>query len=135
MKFLIIRASEGKSSIAIVMLAVALLLALSSALGISSPKQVEEELVGVKMKFEEGLEIIRSKSYRICNNVKWNEMQAVGIKITETSLKGFFQICKRLALNLGNLQIYADVEARVMWVYSDTSNGGVDTEAYYVQFT
>jgi hypothetical protein len=135
MKFLIIRASEGKSSIAIVMLAVALVLALSSALGISLPKQVEEDLVGVKTTFEEGLEIIRSKSYKICSNVKLNEIQAAGIKITETSLKGFFQICERLVLNLGNLQIYADFEARVMWVYSDTSNGGADTEAYYVQFT
>jgi len=135
MKFLIIRASEGKSSIAIVMLAVALVLALSSVLGISLPKQVEEELVGVKMKFEEGLEIIKSRSYRICSNVKWNEMQATGIEITETSLKGFFQICERLALNLGNLQIYVDFEARVMWIYSDSSNGGADTEVTYVQFT
>ena len=134
MKLSIVRATEGKSSI-VVVLAVALVLVLSFSLGISSPKQVEEELVGVKMKFEEGLEIIKSRSYKICSNVRWNEMQAAGIKITETSLKGFFQICERLALNLGNLQIYADFEARVMWVYSDSSDRGADTEVYYVQFT
>lgn len=128
------RANEGKSSIVIV-LAVALVLVLSSSLHISSLNQIEEELVGVKMKLEEGLEIIKSKSYKICGNVKWNEMQAAGIKITETGLKGFVQICERLVLNLGNLQIYVDLEARVMWVYSDSSNEGANTEVYYVQFT
>jgi len=134
MKFSIMRASEGKSS-AIVILAVASMLVLSSSLGISSLKQVGEELVGVKTKFEEGLEIVKSESYEVCTNVKWTEMKAAGIKMTETSLKGFLQICERLVLNLGNLQIFVDLEARVMWIYSDSSNGGADTEAYYVQFT
>ena len=134
MKLSTMRANEGKASIVIV-LAVVSVLVLSSSLHIFSLGQVEEELVSIKMKFEEGLEIIKSRSYKICSNVRWNEMQAAGIKITETSLKGFFQICERLALNLGNLQIYADFEARVMWVYSDPSNRGADTEVYYVQFT
>ena len=134
MKLSTMRASEGKSSI-VVVLAVASMLILSSYLGVSSLNQVEEELVGVKIKLEEGLELIKSKSYTICGNVKWTEMQAAGIKMTETSLKGFLQICERLALNLGNLQVHADFEARVMWVYSDSSNGGADTEIYYVQFT
>ena len=102
---------------------------------IALPDQVEQELAGVKMKIEDGVEIIKSKSYQICSNAKWSEIQTAGAKITETGLKGFFQICERLALNLGNLQIYVDFEARVMWVYSDTSNEGADTEAYYVQFT
>lgn len=125
-------ANKGKSPIIFVL---ALAIVLSSIFGISLPKQVEEELVGVRMKYEEGLEIIKSKSNMICSNVKWSEMQAAGIKITQTSLNGFLQICERLVVSLGNLRIYADFEARVMWVYSDPSNEEADTEVYYVQFT
>jgi len=121
------RANKGKSSILIV-LAIAIVLA--STFGISLPKQVEERLVGVKMKLEEGLEIITNKSYMVCDNTKWSEIKAAGVKRTETSLKGFLQICERLAFNLGNLQVYADVEARIMWVYADTSNEGADTQEY-----
>lgn len=128
------RANEGKSS-AVIVLAVALVLVLSSSLGISSLNQAEEELIGVEVKLEEGLEIIKSKSHKICSNVKWSEIKAAGIKVAETSLKGFLQICERLTLNLGNLQIYVDLEARVMWVFSDSSNEEADTEVYYVQFT
>ena len=128
---MISRANKGKSSIIIIL---ALAVVLSSIFGISLPKQVEEKSVGVRMKFEEGSEIIKSKSNTICSNIKWSEMQAAGIKITETNLKGFLQICERLTLDLGNLQIYADLEARVMWVYSEPSNEGADTEVYYVQF-
>ena len=84
---------------------------------------------------EEGIEIVNSKSYRLSSNVKWNRIKAAGIKIKETSLKGFLQICERLALDLGSLQLYVDFEARVMWVYSDPSTTEADREAYYVQFT
>ena len=128
------KTDEGKSSM-IVMLVLALLLVLSSSLGILSLDQVEEKLPDIKIKLEEGLEIIKTKSYDICSHAKWNEIKAAGVKTTETSLKGFLQICERLVFDIGNLQIYADLEARVMWVYSDSSNGGTDTEVYYVQFT
>ena len=125
-------ANEGKSS-TVVVLAVALVLVLSSYGGISL-NQVTDELVGATVKLEEGLEIIKSRSYEISGNVKWNEIKAAGIKVTETSLKGFLQICERLALDFGNLRIYVDLEARVTWVYSDPSNEEADTEVYYVQF-
>lgn len=98
------------------------------------PPEVKDELGGIEAKFDDGLEIIKSKTYAVSNDIKWSEIEAAGIKITETSFKGFLQICERLALNLGNLKIYADVEARVMWVYSN-SGENADTEAYYVQFT
>ena len=126
------RANRGKSPIVIVL---AIAIVVFSTFGISLPKQIEEELAGVTVKLGEGIEIIRSRSYEICSSVKWNEIKAAGIKVTETSLKGFLQICERLALDLGDLQIYVDVEARVMWVYSDSSKEEADTEAYYLQFT
>jgi len=128
------RTKRGKSSIVIV-LAVVVVLVLSSSFGISSLNQVEEELLGFKMELEEGLEIIKNKSYQVCNNVRWDEMKAAGIKLTQESWKGFLQICERLVFDFGNLQLYVDFEARVMWVYSDPSNRAVDTEVYYVQFT
>lgn len=124
-------ANEGKMSMIMVLgigLAMGLLL-----IRIPLPPKVEEELTGVKARFEDGLEIITSKTYTVFTNVKWSEIKAAGIKITETSFKGFLQICERLALNLGNLKIYADIEARVMCVYSNSSENA-DTEVYYVQF-
>jgi len=125
---------NGGTASTVFVLAVVLVLVLSSSLGIFSLNQVED-LVGVTLKLEEGLEIIKSRSHTISSNVKWNEIKAAGIEVTETSLKGFLQICERLALDLGNLQIYLDVEARVMWVYSDPSTEEADTEVYYIQFT
>ena len=127
------KANEGRSSTVFV-LVVVLVMALSSSLGISSLNQVEE-FIGVKVGFEEGLEIIKSQSHEISTHVKWNEIRAAGIKVTETSLKGFLQICERLALNFGRLRIYVDLEARVTWVFSDPPNEEADTEVYYVQFT
>lgn len=125
---------NGGTPSTVVVLAVVLVLVLSSSLRIFSMNQVED-LVGVTMKLEEGLEIVKSRSYEICSNVKWNEVKAAGIKTTETSWKGFLQICERFSMNLGNLRIYVDFEARLMWVYSDPSVEGSDTDVYYVQFT
>lgn len=127
------RVNSGKSPIGII-LALALVLVLSSSFGISSLNRVTEELIGIEMRLEEGLEIITSKSYRVCNNVRWNEMKAGGMRLTEESWKGFLQICERLVFELGNLQVYVDFEARVMWVYSDSLSEEADTEVHYVQF-
>ena len=126
------RGNDGRSSMVFI-LALALVLTLSSSLGIFSLDQAAE-VIGVEMNLDEGLEIIRNTSYRICSNVRWDEMKAAGTRLTEQSWKGFLQICERLVFELGNLQIYVDVEARVMWVYSDPSNEGANAEAYYVQF-
>lgn len=114
-------------------LTLAIVLTLSSSFGVFSLNRAAE-LIGVEVNLDEGLEIIRNRSYRICSNVRWDEMKAVGTRLTEQSWKGFLQICERLVFDLGNLQIYVDVEARVMWVYSDPSNEGANAEAYYVQF-
>jgi hypothetical protein len=125
-----LKANQGQTAIATI-LAIALVL---STVGIFSMK-IGDDLNGVKMKLEEGLEIVKSRSYSITSNVKWIEIQATGIKVTETSLKGFLQICERIALSLGNLRVYADLEARVMWVYADASSAGADSEVYYTRFT
>jgi hypothetical protein len=129
-----LKANDGKTAI-VAVLVIALVLSLSSSLGIFSLNKIEDKLSSVQMKLEEGIELIKSKSYSICSNVEWTEIQAAGIKITETSLKGFLQICERIALSLGNFKVYADFEARVMWVYADPSNAGADSEVYYVTFT
>lgn len=126
------RGNGGRSSTVIV-LALAVALTLSSSLSILSLNQAAE-LIGIEMNLDEGLEIIRNRSYKICSNIRWDEMKTAGIKLTEQSWKGFLQICERLTLDFGNLQIYVDLEARVMWVYSDPSSEEADIEAYYVQF-
>jgi hypothetical protein len=130
----VLKANGGKTAI-VAVLAIALVLSLSSSLGILSLNDAKDRLSDVQVKFEEGLEFIQSKSYSICSNVKWTEIKAAGMKMTETSLKGFLQVCERIALNLGSFKVYADFEARVMWVYTDPSNARADSEVYYVRFT
>jgi len=112
--------------------AVALIL-VSSVFGFSLPREaveVAEELTGINL--NEGSEIIRNRSYQICHNLRWEEIQAAGMKTTELSWNGFLQVCERLIFDLGNLQVYIDLEARIMFVYDPSE---ADSEAYYVQFT
>jgi len=99
-----------------------------------SSTSIFEQLFGIKVTFEEGIEIIRSKGYPINKNFKWYEITAAGVKITETSWKGFLQICERIKGDFGNLQVYVDLEARVMWVWADPTANESEREAYYVKF-
>jgi hypothetical protein len=130
-----IRKSKDGNAAIVAVLAIAAVFFLASLLGIHSLNDAQNELDDVQMNFEQGLQVVETKTYNICYNVQWSEIKAAGVKITETSLKGFLQLCERLALNLGNLKVYADVEARVMWVYADPSHGGNDLDVYYIQFT
>ncbi|MEM2129054.1 MAG: hypothetical protein QXZ70_00495 [Candidatus Bathyarchaeia archaeon] len=131
-KVRMLKANDGKTAIVAVL---AIALVLSSSVGIFSINNIGDKFSNIEMRLEEGIEIIKSKSYSISSSVKWTEIKAAGIKTTETSLKGFLQICERIAVNLGNFKVYADFEARVMWVYDGASNVGADSEVYYLKFT
>jgi hypothetical protein len=133
-KNIFVKERKAKTSIGI-SLAIAILTVSLSSGSIVATGIFEDEVTYVKMEIDEGLEIIKSKSYSILDNVKWNDVKATGLKVTKTSLKGFCQICERIGVNLGNLQVYADFEARVMWVYSNPTAKAADREVYYVQFT
>jgi hypothetical protein len=121
------KANQGKGSA--IMVFVFLILSIAT-LGFINNGEISNKLTGIVMTMEEGMEIVSSKSYEICSNVKWSEIKATGVKVTEMGLDGFLQVCERLALDLGNLRIYADVECRLLWIYSETNN----SEVYYVQF-
>ncbi len=127
----LIGANGGKTSV-IAVLGIGLVMGLLLS-QMPLPTKVKEQLSDIRVKFEDGLEIIKTKTYTISTDITWTEITAAGLKITETTLNGFLQICERLALNLGNLKIYADIEARLMWVYSPSEN--TDAQVYYVQFT
>lgn len=111
-------------------LAVAIVLVASTLLGIP----LVDQLFSLKTTLDEGIEIVKSKGYWISSNLKWHEIKAAGMKTTEKSWKGFLQICERLAVDLGYVQIYFDLEARVMFVYADPADQESDREAYYVRF-
>ena len=84
--------------------------------------------------FDEGIEILKSKGYQITNNLKWNEIFTAGIKTTESSWNGFLQVCERIVLDLGNLQVCVDLEARVMFVYAESTESESEKQVYYIQF-
>jgi len=93
-----------------------------------------DELYGLKMSLNDGIEIIENKGYFTSGNVKWDEIRAAGVRITEQSWESFLQICERLAIDLGQVQIYLDLEARIMFVYANPANHESENEVYYVQF-
>ena len=121
--------NQGKSAMVLV-LGLSIILTSSMALGFLKTEDISDKLSGFVMTMEEGLEVISTKSYDICSNVKWSDIRATGVKFTETGLDGFLQVCERLALNFGKLTVYADFEYRLLWVYSEAGN----SEAYYIQF-
>ena len=64
-------------------------------------------------------------------NVRFEQIKAAGVRFTKESWDTFLQICDRLVLSWGHFTVYADIEARVMFVYSTSSE---PQDAYYVTF-
>jgi hypothetical protein len=116
--------SGGTSIFNHVIVVIAVLLIIQLGLGV-------DLLTRTQMKISEGIQIISRKGYQIMENVRFEQIKAVGIKITQESWDAFLQICDRLVLNFGHLTVYADLEARVMFVYNTSSQ---PQEAYYVTF-
>jgi hypothetical protein len=83
------------------------------------------------MKINDGIQIISKKGYQITENVKFEQIKAAGIELTKESWEAFLQICDRLVLSFGHITVYADIEARGMFVYNPTPQ---PTEVYYVTF-
>jgi hypothetical protein len=108
---------------------------LSSVVSIPVLLQIFSALSNTSITFENGIQIIKATGYPINENLKWHEIKAMGVKITETSFNGFLQICERLVLDYGNIQVYADIEARVIWIYADPFASESEREVYYVRFS
>lgn len=106
------------------MLAVAIVMVIQFGLGI-------DLWSAAQMKIADGIQVISKKGYQITENVRFEQIKAAGIKLTKESWDGFLQICDRLVLSWGRLTVYADIEARVMFVYNTSSQ---PQEAYYVTF-
>jgi len=85
----------------------------------------------LQKKISDGIEIISKRGYQINENISFEQIKAVGIKLTQESWEAFLQICDRLVLSFGHLTVYADIEARVMLVYDTSSQ---PQQAYYVTF-
>jgi hypothetical protein len=85
----------------------------------------------LQMKMTEGIQIISKKGIQVLENVKFEQIKTAGIRLTQQSWEAFLQICDRLVLSLGHLTVYADIEARIMFVYNPSSQ---PQEVYYVTF-
>lgn len=122
--------------IRIVAFAFVLTVTIASSFGIISLEQVEEQIeaiIGAKIDLEDRLEAITKKSHSVNDNFRWEETKAAGFILNEKNWEVFSQICERLVLEFWNFRVYMDVEARIMWTYTDPSNP--ESEIYYVQFT
>lgn len=110
----------------------AVVLAVSTSLGIFPWDQVEE-IVGARIELEDRLEAVTKKTCSFSENARWEEIKAAGFILKEKSWEAFVQICERLVFEFWNFRLYVDLEARVMWTYVDPSDP--DSEIYYVTFT
>jgi len=115
---------KGNSFSGYVMVAIAIVLVIQFGLGV-------DLWSAAQMKISDGIQMISRKGYQIVENVKFEQIKAAGIKVTKESWDAFLQICDRLVLSFGHLTVYADIEARVMFVYNTSSQ---PQEAYYVTF-
>jgi hypothetical protein len=114
---------RGSSTLGYLVVVVAIVLTIQLGLGV-------DLLSTVKTKVTDGIQIILEKGYDLCEYVKFDQIKAAGIKLSEKSWDAFLQICDRLVLNFGQVKVYADIEARVMFVYGDSSQ----QEVYYATF-
>lgn len=115
---------SGNSSFSFVAAVIAVVFVLQFVIGI--------DVIGqTRMKIDEGIQIISKKGYQITENVSFEQIKAAGIKLTQQSWEAFLQICDRLVLSFGHVTVYADIEARVMFVYDASSQ---PQQAYYVTF-
>jgi hypothetical protein len=115
---------KGNSAFGYLAVVIALVLTIQFGLGV-------DLWSAAQMKINDGIQIISEKGYQIAENIKFEQIKAAGIKITKQSWDAFLQICDRLILSFGHLTVYADIEARVMFVYNTSSQ---PQEAYYVTF-
>lgn len=119
-----IMSRKGNSFFHCVAVAVAVVLVIQFVLGV-------DLWSAAKMKIADGIQIISKRGYQLIENVRFEEIKAAGVRFTEDSWDAFLQICDRLVLSWGHLTVYADLEARVMFVYSTSSE---TQDAYYVTF-
>ena len=87
----------------------------------------------LQVSFDEGVEMLRQRDYKINEYAKWTEYQAAGFKLTETKLNGFLQICERLRADLGAVTVCLDLEARIAIIY-DPSVPAEEREIFYLKF-
>jgi hypothetical protein len=115
---------KGNSFSSYVIVAIAIVLVIQFGLGV-------DLFSAAQIKINDGIQIISKKGYQIAENVTFEQIKAAGIKVTMESWDAFLQICDRLVLSWGHLTVYADIEARVMFVYNTSSQ---PQGAYYVTF-
>jgi len=115
---------KGNSSLTFIVAVAMTIIFLQVVVGI-------DVLNSVQMKIEEGIEIISKKGFQLVETVRFEQIKAAGVKLFPQSWEAFLQICDRLVANLGFLTVYADIEARVMFVYNTSPQ---PQEVYYVTF-
>jgi len=116
--------TRGNTSAAVA-LALAIVVVASAVLGINIPHEATQWTI------DQCTTIIRERGYEICENVKFEQIKVAGLRIAEKGWEVFLQICDRFVVSLGNLKVYLDLEARVMFVYSSPADA---SDVYYVQF-
>ena len=85
------------------------------------------------IEFEKGIEIVRSKGYDLDGDSTWQESVPEGYSITEKKWNGFLKMCQQIQTSTGNVVVYTDYTAKVMYVLYRAENPG-EPRAYYCQF-
>ncbi|MGD2200318.1 MAG: hypothetical protein PVJ38_01640 [Candidatus Bathyarchaeota archaeon] len=65
--------------------------------------------------FEKGIEIIRSKGYTLDGDTSLDDFATEGT-LSKESFRGFLSICRSIREQEGSVQIYSDVDAKVLFL-------------------
>lgn len=66
--------------------------------------------------YEKGIELVRSKGYRLVGDVKWQECIEIHCEISEVNLREFMSICERHRSVNGSLTVYTDYDEKVIFL-------------------
>lgn len=83
--------------------------------------------------FEKGVEIVRSRGYKLVGDHILDEFAVEGVELVETEFREFMRICERVKEDGGTLTVYSDIDARSLFLF-DSGDSGI-IKIYFCRFS
>jgi hypothetical protein len=86
----------------------------------------------VQVPFEKGIEIVRSRGYKLVGDHSLGEFTIEGVEAVETEFREFMRICERVKGDGEILTVYSDVDARSIFLFDPVEPGRI--KIYFCRF-
>ena len=81
------------------------------------------EAYPVPVPFERGIEIVRSRGYELMGVYGLSQVEA-NLEVSEMHMKGFLLLCEALRSEDETVQVFSDMDAKVLFLVSPDSGEG-----------